>query len=275
MPELPEVETTRRGIEAAIEGARFRGAIVRDGRLRWPVPPTLDALVAGRPLLRIWRRAKYLLFDLGHGHLILHLGMSGSLRVVDAATPPGKHDHVDLLLEGDEPARALRYRDPRRFGALLWQPGELQGHALLAQLGPEPLEGEFTPAYMKAKLAKKSVAIKLALMDNHIVVGVGNIYANEALFRAGIKPTRPADKLSRADCERLVLTIKETLTEAIAAGGSTLRDFVDSEGKPGYFQQRYFVYGREAEPCLRCGEQIRQTRLGQRATFWCPHCQPR
>ncbi|HEY9101341.1 bifunctional DNA-formamidopyrimidine glycosylase/DNA-(apurinic or apyrimidinic site) lyase [Chitinimonas sp.] len=275
MPELPEVETTRRGIAAAIEGGRFEGAVVRDARLRWPVPPELDALVAGRPLLRIWRRAKYLLFDLGHGHLILHLGMSGSLRVVDADTPPGKHDHVDLLLAGGERPRALRYRDPRRFGALLWQPGELQGHPLLARLGPEPLEEGFTAAYLKAALGRKRVAIKLALMDNHIVVGVGNIYANEALFRAGIKPTRPAEKLSRADCERLVQTVKETLLEAIAAGGSTLRDFVDSEGKPGYFQQRYFVYGREAEPCLRCGEEIRQTRLGQRATFWCPHCQPR
>ncbi|GAB3259373.1 DNA-formamidopyrimidine glycosylase [Chitinimonas naiadis] len=258
-----------------MSGATLSGAIVRDGRLRWPVPPALDEVVAGRTVLRIWRRAKYLLFDLGHGHLIFHLGMSGSLRVVDADLPPAKHDHIDLLIGGGKTPKALRYRDPRRFGALLWQPGELLVHPLLSKLGPEPLEADFTKAYLKTALKAKRVAIKLALMDNHIVVGVGNIYANEALFRAGIKPTRPADKLSLADCERLVLHIRETLSEAIAAGGSTLRDFVDSEGKPGYFQQRYFVYGREEQPCLRCGELIRMTRLGQRATFWCDHCQPR
>ncbi|QDQ26435.1 bifunctional DNA-formamidopyrimidine glycosylase/DNA-(apurinic or apyrimidinic site) lyase [Chitinimonas arctica] len=274
MPELPEVETTRRGIEAAIGGVELSGAVVRDGRLRWPVPPALNELVAGRRIAGIRRRAKYLLFDLEYGHLILHLGMSGSLRVLAADVPPAKHDHIDLLIDLPEP-RVLRYRDPRRFGAVLWQPGEAFAHPLLANLGPEPLEADFSAKYLKAALEGKQVAIKLALMDNHIVVGVGNIYANEALFRAGIRPDRPAGKLSLADCERLVRVVVETLTEAIAAGGSTLRDFVDSEGRPGYFQQGYFVYGREEQPCLRCGSPVRHARLGQRATFWCVDCQPR
>ncbi|WP_284197124.1 bifunctional DNA-formamidopyrimidine glycosylase/DNA-(apurinic or apyrimidinic site) lyase [Chitinimonas prasina] len=275
MPELPEVETTRRGIAAAMDGAVLQGAVVREARLRWPVPPDLAERVAGLGVQRIWRRAKYLLLDIGHGHLILHLGMSGSLRVVAADTPPAKHDHVDLLFHRAGRQYALRYRDPRRFGALLWQPGELFAHPLLCHLGPEPLEADFTAAYLKQMLLGKQAAIKLAIMDNHIVVGVGNIYANEALFRAGIRPSRPASKLSRPDCQRLVAAIQATLTEAIAAGGSTLRDFVDSEGKPGYFQQRYFVYGRDEQPCLQCGNPIRSGRLGQRSTYWCMQCQPR
>lgn len=251
------------------------GAIVRDGRLRWPVPPNLPDLLAGRLVRRIWRRAKYLLFDIEHGHLILHLGMSGSLRVVDAALPPEKHDHVDLLFKSGDQSRALRYRDPRRFGCLLYQPGELAGHPLLSALGPEPLEADFHAAYLTQALAKKTIGIKLALMDNHVVVGVGNIYANEALFRAGIHPSRPANELRSDEYARLVAVIKATLAEAIDAGGSTLRDFVDSTGKPGYFQQRYFVYGRGGDACLNCGGLIREAKMGQRATFWCDICQAR
>lgn len=273
MPELPEVETTRRGIEAALCGQTLSGAVLRNARLRWPVPPELSDIVAGRQVLRVWRRAKYLLFDLGAGHLIVHLGMSGSLRVVAADLPPAKHDHIDLLFAGPDGPRALRYRDPRRFGALLWQPGELFCHPLLQSLGPEPLEDTFTPAYLQQALVGKRVAIKLAMMDNHIVVGVGNIYANEALFRAGIAPSRAAGDLRPAEYARLHAAIRSTLAEAIEAGGSTLRDFVDSEGKPGYFQQRYFVYDRAEQPCFKCGSPIRQMRQGQRSTWWCPNCQ--
>ncbi|MGQ5524565.1 bifunctional DNA-formamidopyrimidine glycosylase/DNA-(apurinic or apyrimidinic site) lyase [Chitinimonas sp. PSY-7] len=274
MPELPEVETTRRGIETAIVGHTLQEALVRNPRLRWPVPPDLSDIVAGRKVLQVLRRAKYLLFDIEYGYLILHLGMSGSLRVVTADLPPEKHDHLDLVFPSQSGLRALRYRDPRRFGALLWQPGELFSHPLLHRLGPEPLGSEFTPVYLFSVLRGKRTAIKLALMDSQIVVGVGNIYANEALFRAGIAPGRPADKLTLPDCERLAGVIRETLLEAISAGGSTLQDFVDSEGKPGYFQQHYFVYGRDGQPCLRCGTEIYRTRLGQRSTWWCAHCQP-
>jgi len=275
MPELPEVETTRRGVENSVTGQRLAGAVVRNGRLRWPVPSDLDALLKGQVVQRVWRRAKYLIFETQTGSLIVHLGMSGSLRVVSADFPVEKHDHVDLLIESGAALRALRFRDPRRFGAMLWQPAGAGTHPLLAHLGPEPLEDDFTGAYLHAELKKRSTAIKLLLMDNRIVVGVGNIYANEALFRAGIHPAMPGDKLRRAVCDRLVVIVKETLAEAIAAGGSTLRDFVDAAGKPGYFQQNYFVYDRSDQPCFKCGTPIRTTRQGQRSTFWCPHCQSR
>ncbi|PHV12721.1 bifunctional DNA-formamidopyrimidine glycosylase/DNA-(apurinic or apyrimidinic site) lyase [Chitinimonas sp. BJB300] len=274
MPELPEVETTRRGIEAAIVGHTLQKALVRNSSLRWPVPPDLSDIVAGRRVVQVLRRAKYLLFDIEHGHLILHLGMSGSLRVVSADLPAEKHDHLDLVFSNHSERRALRYRDPRRFGAVLWQPGELFSHPLLHRLGPEPLGSEFTAIYLFTALRGKRSAIKLTLMDSQIVVGVGNIYANEALFRSGIAPNRPAGELTLLECERLAGVIRTTLLEAIAAGGSTLQDFVDSDGKPGYFQQSYFVYGRAGQPCLRCGTEIRQTRLGQRSTWWCARCQP-
>lgn len=275
MPELPEVETTRRGIAQAVDTATFTGAIVRNGSLRWPVPPDLDDLVRGRRIQAIVRRAKYLVFDLGSGGLILHLGMSGSLRVVAPDRPAEKHDHIDLLTDGPAGPQALRYRDPRRFGCLLWQPGDAALHPLLASLGPEPLGDGFDAAYLHGALAGRQVAIKLALMDNHVVVGVGNIYANEALFRAGIRPDRPANALSRRDCARLVEVVRQTLADAIAAGGSTLRDFLHADGQPGYFQQQYAVYGRADEPCHACGSLVRQMRQGQRSTFWCPHCQRR
>ncbi|WP_269531283.1 bifunctional DNA-formamidopyrimidine glycosylase/DNA-(apurinic or apyrimidinic site) lyase [Chitinimonas sp. BJYL2] len=270
MPELPEVETTRRGIAPALAGQHIGGVIVRDSRLRWPVPADLGEAIRGKPILGVRRRGKYLLIDLPDGSLLIHLGMSGSLRVVDPAFPLAKHDHVDLLLSG---GRCLRFHDPRRFGAVLWAPGNALEHPLMRHLGPEPFDPAFHGDYLWRSAHASRRAIKLVLMDGQIVVGVGNIYANEALFRAGIRPARAANRLTRKESDLLVATVRDVLTEAIAAGGSTLRDFVDSEGKPGYFQQRYFVYGRGAESCLRCQSPIAEKKLGQRATFWCPQCQ--
>ena len=273
MPELPEVETTRRGVESSVTGRRWAGAVIRNGSLRWPVPPGLGELLKGQLVERVWRRAKYLIFEMQNGSLIVHLGMSGSLRVITEVDQHEKHDHVDLLIEAGHAVHALRFRDPRRFGAILWHPAGAGIHPLLAHLGPEPLGEAFDGAYLRAALKARRTAIKLLLMDNHIVVGVGNIYANEALFRAGVNPATPGEKLRPAMCDRLVACIKETLTDAIAAGGSTLRDFVDSAGKPGYFQQNYFVYDRSEQTCFKCGTLIRTMRQGQRSTFWCPHCQ--
>lgn len=270
MPELPEVETTRRGVAPHLEGQTLLGAAVRQPALRWPVPPDLDQILRGETILAVRRRAKYLLLECQRGTLLIHLGMSGSLRVMPAGTPPQKHDHLDLLLDG----RLLRYRDPRRFGAVLWHVGPIERHPLLNALGPEPLSAAFDGAALLEAMRRRQSAIKLAIMDNHIVVGVGNIYANEALFHAGIAPTRAANALTRGDCDRLATEIKAVLMRAIDAGGSTLRDFVDSEGKPGYFQQSYMVYGRQEAPCRRCGTPIRHIRQGQRSTYYCPLCQP-
>ncbi|QEL57673.1 bifunctional DNA-formamidopyrimidine glycosylase/DNA-(apurinic or apyrimidinic site) lyase [Chromobacterium paludis] len=270
MPELPEVETTRRGVAPHLEGQTLLGAVVRQPALRWPVPPDLDHILRGETILAVRRRAKYLLLACQHGTLLIHLGMSGSLRVMPAGTPPQKHDHLDLLLDG----RLLRYRDPRRFGAVLWHVGPIERHPLLNALGPEPLSAAFDGAALFEAMRRRQSAIKLAIMDNHIVVGVGNIYANEALFHAGIAPTRAANALTRGDCDRLATEIKAVLMRAIDAGGSTLRDFVDSDGKPGYFQQSYMVYGRQEAPCRRCGTPIRHIRQGQRSTYYCPLCQP-
>ncbi|NDV13263.1 bifunctional DNA-formamidopyrimidine glycosylase/DNA-(apurinic or apyrimidinic site) lyase [Crenobacter caeni] len=271
MPELPEVETTRRGVEALLTGATVRDVVVRNGALRWPVPPDLPAILTGQRIERVARRAKYLLIECAQGTLIIHLGMSGSLRFVDTGTPPEKHDHVDIVLDG---GHTLRYRDPRRFGAVLWQYGDARTHPLLSRLGPEPLSGAFDGDVLYTATRKRSGAIKVALMDNALVVGVGNIYANEALFIAGVHPARAACELDRDTCHRLAEAVRDVLTRAIAAGGSTLRDFVDAVGKPGYFQQQYFVYGRTGLPCHRCGTPIRALRLAQRTAFFCPHCQP-
>ena len=238
--------------------------------LRWPVPPRLPQLVAGRRIQRLERRSKYLLLDCSGGWLILHLGMSGSLRVVPADTPPGIHDHVDLVLED---AHALRLRDPRRFGAVLWEPGDPTLHKLLRSLAPEPLEPAFTADWLYERMRGRSAPIKSLLMDSSLVCGVGNIYANESLFRAGIHPIRTGGRISRARYGKLVQEIRNTLTAAIHAGGSSLRDFVHVDGSPGYFQQHYFVYGRHGEHCLRCSGTIRALRIGQRSTFYCPHCQ--
>jgi formamidopyrimidine-DNA glycosylase len=271
VPELPEVETVRRGLAPHLAGRHFVGAIVREPRLRWPVNPDLAERLAGQFVLGLERRGKYLIIRLQDGGLILHLGMSGSLRLIRADTTPAKHDHLDLLLEGGD---ALRLRDPRRFGAVLWcaDPG---AHALIATLGVEPLNDAFKGQVLHRLSRGRSVAIKHFIMDAHQVVGVGNIYANEALFRAGIDPRLPAGRLSRPRCERLVREIKATLAEAIEAGGSTLRDFVDSHGNHGWFQQSYFVYGRVGEPCRVCGKTIRQWVQGNRSTFLCSGCQKR
>lgn len=270
MPELPEVETTLRGLAPHLTGQRITQVVVRNAQLRWPVPTQLPALLRGQTIHALKRRAKYLLIECDSGTLILHLGMSGSLRVLAANTPPEKHDHFDLVLGN---GKLMRLRDPRRFGAVLWYEGDVAHHPLLAELGPEPLGGAFDGEHLYRATRKRSAAIKLVLMDSHVVVGVGNIYANEALFRAGIRPQLAAGKLSLPRCTSLVQHIKETLTESIAQGGSTLRDFVQSDGRPGYFQQTYWVYGRTGESCRRCGTTIRQMKQGQRSTFYCPHCQ--
>ncbi|MBI5919154.1 MAG: bifunctional DNA-formamidopyrimidine glycosylase/DNA-(apurinic or apyrimidinic site) lyase [Nitrosomonadales bacterium] len=270
MPELPEVETTRRGLAPHLVGQRISGVTIRQPKLRWPIPTELSELLTGQMLHRLDRRAKYLLATCDTGTLILHLGMSGSLRILPAATPPEKHDHFDLLLDSGQ---LMRLRDPRRFGAVLWHSGDPAQHPLLAALGPEPLEDGFDGDTLYQACRSRSSAIKLLIMDNHVVVGVGNIYANEALFRAGIVPTLPAKKLSRARCTRLAQTIRETLAEAIVQGGSTLRDFVNASGEPGYFQQSYWVYARNGQPCRCCGSAILQIKQGQRSSFYCGTCQ--
>jgi len=268
MPELPEVEVTRRGLQPQLAGRKISGVSVREPRLRWPVPRDVLAL-AGRTVSAVRRRGKYLLVDCGDGHLILHLGMSGSLRVLPPGTPPGKHDHFDLLL-GD---RLLRLRDPRRFGAVLWAAGDVDAHPLLAHLGIEPLSRALTPQRLHALTRGNRIAIKNFLMDGRRVVGVGNIYASEALFRAGINPRRAARRLTVKESTKLTKAIKDTLQAAIRAGGSTLRDFVGADGAAGYFQQRYWAYDREGKPCRRCGTPIKRIVQGARSTFYCPTCQ--
>ena len=268
MPELPEVEVTRRGLEPQLAGRVISGVAVREPRLRWPVPKDVRRL-AGRTVRAIQRRGKYLLVDCGDGHLILHLGMSGSLRVLPAATPAQKHDHFDLQL-GD---RILRLRDPRRFGAVLWTRAAIDTHPLLVHLGIEPLTRELHPARLHQLTRPHRTGIKQFLMDSRRIVGVGNIYANESLFLAGIHPRVPAGKLSLERCARLSSAIKQTLRAAIRAGGSSLRDFVGADGNAGYFQQRYWVYDRAGQPCRRCGSVIRKIQQGQRSTFYCPSCQ--
>jgi formamidopyrimidine-DNA glycosylase len=268
MPELPEVETTRRGIAPALNGRSVTGVIIRNGRLRHPIPADLEETLSGQPLLAVERRAKYLLFRFPDGGLLVHLGMSGSLRVVPAELAPEKHDHLDILFG----TQALRLRDPRRFGLVLWQTGTAQ-HPLIAGLGMEPLDDEFNGAWLHKASRGRKTPVKLFLMDAAHVVGIGNIYASESLFRAGIDPTTPVEKLGPRRCERLASCIRATLQDALAAGGSTLRDFVGSNGSPGYFQQQYFAYGRDGEACRQCQTPIRKRIMGQRATFYCPRCQ--
>ena len=272
MPELPEVETTRRGLEPVMVGQRIRAAVVRDRRLRLPVPRRLPQLVAGATVRSISRRGKYLLVDCGAGSLIVHLGMSGRLWVVEGATPPTAHDHFDLVLESGP---VVRLRDPRRFGLVLWQAGDPLSHALLADIGPEPLSPEFSGDALHSALRKRNTAIKLALMDSHVVAGVGNIYANEALHRAAIDPRTPSRRLSRDRCAILTAKIRETLELAIAAGGSSLRDYVRSDGQAGNYQNEFLVYDRAGQACPRCGAKIRCVRQGQRSTYYCSGCQRR
>jgi formamidopyrimidine-DNA glycosylase len=269
MPELPEVETTRRGVEPYSSGQEIERLEVREPRLRWPVPEDLPARLAGQTITAVERRGKYLLFRVSTGTLLVHLGMSGSLRVVLSGDPVGRHDHIDLCL-GD--GHRLRFNDPRRFGCFLWlDPGER--HPLLAHLGPEPLSTEFDGTLLYRRSRGRRGPVKNFIMDGKVVVGVGNIYANEALFLAGIDPRRAAGRISRARYQRLADTIKQVLTYAIEQGGTTLRDFVGGDGKPGYFAQQLAVYGRGGEPCVRCGTPLREARLGQRASVYCVACQ--
>ena len=269
MPELPEVEITCRGIAPHLEGRAVTAVRVRQSRLRYPVPEDLAQRLVGQTVLAVRRRAKYLLLEFAGGCLLIHLGMSGSLRVVVADLPPEKHDHFDLVVGGE----ALRLRDPRRFGAVLWVAHPAEAHPLLARLGLEPLVAGFDGAALQALCKGRATPIKLLIMDAHLLVGVGNIYASESLFRARIHPQTPAGKLSKARCERLAACIRETLQDALAAGGSSLRDFVHSDGSSGYFQQQYFAYGREGEACRVCASPIRRIVMGQRATFFCGRCQ--
>jgi formamidopyrimidine-DNA glycosylase len=269
MPELPEVETTRRGLLPRLQGRTLCRIVVRDPRLRWPVPDDLEARLAGRALLGIARRGKYLLFDFGGATQIVHLGMSGSLRFAGPGEPAALHDHIDWQFDD---GTILRLRDPRRFGAVLWT-ADPERHPLLAHLGPEPLTPDFDAAYLHAQCRRRNAAIKQVIMDARVVVGVGNIYASESLFHAGIRPATAARRLSRPACARLVEAIKRVLAEAIAAGGSSLRDYVASDGELGYFQLQTRVYDRAGLPCKACGTPIRRIVQGQRASFYCPSCQ--
>lgn len=269
MPELPEVETTRRGIAPHLEGRRITGVVLRRPDLRWPIPAEIPGLLPGQVVRAVERRAKYLLLRTDAGTALLHLGMSGMLRVLPADAPLGKHDHVDIALDD---GRVLRFTDPRRFGALLWQmPGET--HELLQGIGPEPLTDAFDGDHLWRLSRGRSASIKTFLMDNAVVVGVGNIYASEALFAAGIDPRRAAGKVSRERYARLAGEVKRILAYAITRGGTTLRDFLAPDGAPGYFFQELYAYGRAGEPCKVCGQPIRVVTLGQRASFYCAHCQ--
>lgn len=269
MPELPEVETTRRGIEPHVKGERVERLVVRQPKLRWPVPEYLGDLLPGRDVQSVERRGKYLLLRFDCGTLLVHLGMSGSLRIVESERLPEKHDHVDLCLCSGQ---ALRLTDPRRFGAVLWQAPD-EEHELLSHLGPEPLTPEFNAEYLLQKAKGRKSPIKTFVMDSKVVVGVGNIYANEALFAAGIHPRRHAGQISAARMSKLVAEIKRVLAAAIEQGGTTLKDFVGGDGKPGYFKQQLNVYGRGGEACVRCDKPLKEIRLGQRSTVYCSHCQ--
>lgn len=269
MPELPEVEVSRLGISPHIEGQMIRQVRVHDERLRWPVPVQVKQ-VEGHKLERVSRRAKYLLLETAAGTLILHLGMSGALRVVPKSTSLKKHDHIEIEFEHGQ---TLRLNDPRRFGALLFTEQRVSDHKLLAQLGPEPLTDQFDGEHLFARSRGRSQSIKTFIMDNKVVVGVGNIYANEALFKAGINPKRAAGKVSKKRFQRLAPLIKQTLAEAIEQGGTTLRDFTNVDGAPGYFAQKLQVYGRGGKRCVACKGQLKEIRLGQRSTVYCPQCQ--
>ncbi|MFT3754833.1 MAG: bifunctional DNA-formamidopyrimidine glycosylase/DNA-(apurinic or apyrimidinic site) lyase [Pseudoxanthomonas sp.] len=269
MPELPEVETTRRGLAPHLEGKRIRHVVLRRPDLRWPIPYEVVEQLPGQRITGVRRRAKYLLIDTAAGSALLHLGMSGSLRVLPEKTPIETHDHVDIAITGN---RVLRFNDPRRFGCLLWQPtGDT--HELLRDLGPEPLSDEFDGDWLFHRAQGRSAPVKTFLMDQRIVVGVGNIYAAESLFRAGISPLRAAGKVSRERYAWLADAAKDILQHAIERGGTTLRDFISPDGLPGYFEQELSVYGRGDQPCPSCGRPLKQASIGQRASVWCGHCQ--
>lgn len=269
MPELPEVETTRLGVSPHVLGRQVTNLVIRQSQLRWPIPEDLAEQLHRRKLIETQRRGKYLLFKFSHGFLIIHLGMSGSLRICHPDDSHKKHDHVDIIFSGNH---CLRYHDPRRFGAILWT-ANLAEHPLLCHLGPEPLSEDFSGDYLFAKSRKRSKDVKSFIMDSRIVVGVGNIYANEALFSAGIRPTKAAGKVSRASYERLGQEIQLILAKAIKQGGTTLRDFVGGDGKPGYFAQQLLTYGRGGKACVNCGKTLKEIRIAQRSTVFCSHCQ--
>ncbi len=270
MPELPEVEITRRGIAPRITGLRVDRVVIRQRQLRWPITASLESSMSGSRIDAVERRAKYLLLRTANGTALLHLGMSGSLRLVDQATPAGKHDHVDFVLDN---GHILRFNDPRRFGSLLWTGSDPLQHRLLQHLGPEPLGKEFHGGYLYQRSKGRRIAIKQHVMNGRIVVGVGNIYASEALFRAGIHPGRAAGRISRQRLDQLVIAVTTVLNEAIRAGGTTLQDFSNEDGRPGYFSRELRVYGREDQPCPNCGMPVKRIRQGQRATYYCAACQ--
>jgi formamidopyrimidine-DNA glycosylase len=283
MPELPEVEITRRGLLPLLNQT-VKHVVIRNASMRWPIPAHLPETLLNQKLISLKRRAKYILAtfeaksgeeDIKSGTLLLHLGMSGRICLLDRNYPPEKHDHFDIEFEGldGRPGNVLRLRDPRRFGAVLWAGLDANTHALLSPLGPEPLEDDFNAIYLHNELKTRTAAIKIAIMDSHLVVGVGNIYASESLFRARIHPETPAKNISLKQCEKLVSEIKDTLNAALEAGGSSLRDFFGADSNPGYFQQEHLVYGRTDEPCKVCSKPIKCIRLGQRSTFFCQSCQ--
>ncbi len=268
MPELPEVETTLRGIEPHLLNQTIQAITLRRIDLRWPISPEVSTL-RGQTIVSLVRRGKYILIHFSQGTLMLHLGMSGNLRVLPSDTPIKKHDHVDILLSNN---KILRFNDPRRFGAILWTKNANQ-HPLISVLGPEPLSDDFSDEYLFQHSRKRTSNVKSFIMDSHVVVGVGNIYANESLFMSGIHPKRAANRISAKRYQRLTDNIKQVLTAAIEKGGTTLKDFTQSDGKPGYFKQSLAVYGREGALCLKCKSPIKQIKLGQRSTFYCPQCQ--
>ncbi len=270
MPELPEVETTRRSLEGYVLGRRIIEVRVRNRRLRWPIPTHLESTLCGIRVLNLRRRAKYLLIDTEVGTALLHLGMSGSLRVVEPTTPPGKHDHVDLVFDN---RICVRLKDPRRFGALLWAGNDPEAHPLLGHLGVEPLGNEFSGELLHQLSRQRKLAVKNFIMDARIVVGVGNIYASESLFKARIHPQRAAGRIGVARYDRLSICIRQILSAAITAGGTTLRDYVRSSGEAGGFGTQLFVYGREGQPCPNCRTALRGRIIGQRSSFFCPKCQ--
>ena len=271
MPELPEVETICRGIRPLVIKKQVVKVLVRCHKLRWPVPTeALNQNLGGHEFTHVLRRGKYLLLKSKHGHLIIHLGMSGTVQFLASATEPQKHDHVDIQFVDHS---CLRYTDPRRFGAVLWSQDPPEEHPLLIKLGPEPLQKTFNAEYLFHTSRNKKVPLKNFLMNSHVVVGVGNIYATESLFLAGLHPARPAGQLLKSECQILVKSIQEILTKAIERGGTTLRDFRHEDGTLGYFQQELQVYGRKGEPCQQCGTSLLDQRLGGRASCFCPHCQ--
>ena len=270
MPELPEVETTLRGIRPHLEGHRIQELRIRERRLRYPIADETEARLAGQAILSLRRRGKYLLVELEQGSLLMHLGMSGSLRILPLTSPPGPHDHLDLVLED---GRCLRLRDPRRFGLFLWTEEPPENHSLIRDLGPEPLESGFDGAYLHSRAGNRQLAVKAFIMDAKVVVGVGNIYASESLFLARIHPNRPAGEVSALQYALLATTIRTVLGESIAAGGTSLRDFVAEDGHPGYFARQLRVYGHEGQPCQQCGTAIRREKIAQRSSFFCPICQ--